>query len=338
MKKYIILITVFLLCSCQQKAKEQNVKIRIIEEGITSIIDPYAEIEILADSIALPEGPVWDTNTNTLFFSDVINNSVHSWNKNEGVKTHISPSGNTGYADNLGEGILGANGLKLTSSGSLILCQHGDRRLALIENIATTEPEFSTLVDNYNGKRLNSPNDMSIAKDGSIYFTDPPFAFFDLQAFSFVETEMRELDFNGVFKLSPNAQKLELITDQIDVPNGIALSPDQKTLYVNKMGMLDGNPEVKKIDLETLKVETLFSGKELAGQFEGNFDGMKVHSSGNIFTSGPGGLLVISPEGELKASIDFGHITNCAFDDDEEYLYATGFVNNPKIFRIKLQY
>ena len=103
------------------------------------------------------------------------------------------------------------------------------------------------------------------------------------------------------------------------------------------MGFIDGSRKIKKINLETMGMSTLFDGAELPEEDEGNFDGMKVHSSGNIFTTGPGGLLVISPEGKLLGKIDFGTITNCAFDDDENYLYATGFINNTKVYRIKLK-
>ena len=103
------------------------------------------------------------------------------------------------------------------------------------------------------------------------------------------------------------------------------------------MAIIDGSRKILKINLENMEISTLFDGANLPSEDEGNFDGMKVHSSGNIFTSGPGGLLIISPEGRLLGKIDFGHITNCAFDDNEKYLYATGFVNNPKVYRIKLK-
>ena len=144
------------------------------------------------------------------------------------------------------------------------------------------------------------------------------------------------MNFNGVFKFNPNDNSTTLITKDIDVPNGIALSEDEKSLYVNKMGILDNSPAIKKINLEfgTNEVETFLVMVEinsLFGKVEGNFDGMKVHSSGHVFTSGPGGLLVISPSGKLKAKIDFGHITNCAFDNNEKYLYATGFLSNPNL-------
>ena len=337
MKKLFLAFSFLVFTFCNSEKKEPNSKIKIYDNSIESIIDISAEIEIIADSVALPEGPVWDEKSNSLYFSDVISNKIFRWNELNGTSEFIVPSGNTGYAPNLGEGILGANGLALDIDGNLILCQHGDRRIAMLKNMESDVPKFETIVDNFEGKTLNSPNDITLSKDGTMYFTDPPFAFFDAATFSFVETEMRKLNFNGVFKYNPNDNTTTLITKDIDVPNGIALSEDEKSLYVNKMGILDNSPAIKKINLETNEVKTFFDGKDLFGKAEGNFDGMKVHSSGHVFTSGPGGLLVISPSGKLKAKIDFGHITNCAFDKDEKYLYATGFLSNPKVYRVKLK-
>ena len=313
-----------------------NPKIEIYNSSIESIIDVSSEIEVLADSISLPEGPVWDSNSKSLLFVDVMGNKLYKWNETDGTSVYISPSGNTGYAPNVDFGLLGANGLAINSDGDIVVCQHGDRRVALIENSPSTNPNFVTVVDNFEGKKFNSPNDLVYASDGSFYFTDPAFGFFNLQTFQFVEDEVKKLDFNGVYNFNPNDNKLSLVTKEIDLPNGIGLSPDNNTLYVNKMGLLDGNPRIISINLETNESSILFDGKELSESYEGNFDGMTVHSSGNIFTSGPGGLLVISPEGDLMAKIDFGHLTNATFDDDESYLYVTGFVNNPKVYRIKL--
>ena len=263
-------------------------------------------------------------------------NKLYKWNEEEGTKEYISPSGNTGYAPNVNLGLLGGNGLLIDENGDIIVCQHGDRRLAKIENASSNSPNFTTLIDNYEGGRFNSPNDLTYASNGDIYFTDPSFGFFNLETFQFVDSELKDLDFNGVYKFNVNTNALSLITDQIDLPNGIALSPDEKSLYVNKMAFIDGNRKILKINLESMEMTTFFDGAELPQEDEGNFDGLKVHSSGNIFTSGPGGLLIISPEGKLQGKIDFGTITNCAFDDKEEYLYVTGFVNNPKVYRIKL--
>ena len=332
---FIIFIIFWKFISDEQPVP--NPKIEIYNSSIESIIDVSSEIEVLADSISLPEGPVWDSNSKSLLFVDVMGNKLYKWNETDGTSEYISPSGNTGYAPNVDFGLLGANGLVINSDGNIVVCQHGDRRVALIENAPSTNPNFVTVVDNFEGKKFNSPNDLVYASDGSFYFTDPAFGFFNLQTFQFVEDEVKKLDFNGVYNFNPNDNKLSLVSKEIDLPNGIGLSPDNNTLYVNKMGLLDGNPRIISIDLKTNESSILFDGKELSESYEGNFDGMVVHSSGNIFTSGPGGLLVISPMGDLMAKIDFGHLTNATFDDDESYLYVTGFVNNPKVFRIKLK-
>ena len=331
---FIVLI-IFWKFSSDDKS-EPNPKIEIYNPSIESIIDVSSDIEVLVDSISLPEGPVWDSSSKSLLFVDVMGNKLYKWNETDGVSEYISPSGNTGYAPNVNYGLLGANGLAINKDGNIVACQHGDRRIALIENLPSKDPNFFTVVDNFEGKKFNSPNDLVFADDGSFYFSDPAFGFFNLETFQFVDDEVKKLDFNGVYNFNPNDNKLSLVTKEIDLPNGVGISPDNKTLYVNKMGLLDTNPKIISINIETNESSVLFDGKELSEKYEGYFDGMVVHSSGNIFTSGPGGLLAISPNGELMAKIDFGHITNATFDDDESYLYVTGFVNNPKVYRIEL--
>ena len=341
MKKIILLSTVLIFNFCSDQKKVKNSKIEIYDQSIESIIDIYNEFEILADSITLPEGPAWDETTKSLLFVDVINDKILKWNEAEGVSEYISPAGNTGYAPNLGQGLLGPNGMTFDNNGNLLVCQHGDRRIALIKNTQNNKTNFETVIDSYNDKRFNSPNDLTVASDGSIYFTDPPFSFFDLNTFSFVESELRELNFSGVFKFDPSTKIVTAISEEIRVPNGLGLSPDEKFLYVNKMGKPFSSTKSKilKIDLSNLGVETLFEGEDLFEKYKdgSDFDGMAVHSSGNIFTSGPGGLLVISPNGKLMAKLDFSHITNCTFDSNEKYLYVTGFLDNPKVYRIKLK-
>ena len=175
MKKTLLLILITSI-SCSDRIP--NSKIEIYDSSIESIIDIYSQIEIIADSIALPEGPVWDSKSNSLLFVDIMNNKVHKWNSADGVSDFISPSGNTGYAPNLDFGMLGANGLAIDSNGKLFLCQHGDRRIAKTSINPSTKPEFLTVIDNYEGKKFNSPNDLVFGNDGSIYFTDPAFGFF----------------------------------------------------------------------------------------------------------------------------------------------------------------
>ena len=280
---FIIFIIFWKFISDEQPVP--NPKIEIYNSSIESIIDVSSEIEVLADSISLPEGPVWDSNSKSLLFVDVMGNKLYKWNETDGASEYISPSGNTGYAPNVDFGLLGANGLAINSNGDIVVCQHGDRRVALIENSPSTNPNFVTVVDNFEGKKFNSPNDLVYASDGSFYFTDPAFGFFNLQTFQFVEDDIKKLDFNGVYNFNPNDNKLSLVTKEIDLPNGIGLSPDNNTLYVNKMGLLDGNPRIISLNLETNESSILFDGKELSESYEGNFDGMTVHSSGNIFTS-----------------------------------------------------
>ena len=337
MKKLLLIVIIIANHSCKNLSNYESVDIRVYDESILSIIDLSSKIEVLADSIALPEGPLWDEKSNSLLFTDIINNKVLKWNEKEGVSDYIYPSGNTGYAPNSGEALVGANALNFDSNGNLILCQMGDRRVSIIKNSSTTNPVFETLVDNFQGKRLNSPNDIIISKDGFYYFSDPAFGFLNLDTFQIVDSEYREIDFHGIYKFNPKNRDLSLVTNEVSVPNGLALSLDQKYLYIKKMGVFDNNPKVLKLNLETKKISTLFDGKEISEEYGGDFDGIKVHSSGNIFFSGGGGILIVNPDGKLMARINFGNATNCAFDKEEKYLYVTGHLDNPKVYRMKLK-
>ena len=338
MNKILLVFALVLSIGCSRK--NTNPIIEVYNDEINSVIDVYAELEILADSLLLPEGPVWNKKSNELLFVDNLQNRILSWSPVDGIQDYILEAGNTGYAPNTGNGLLGPNGLALDDDGNLFICQIGDRRIAKTVIDSSYRQEFTTVVDNYESRRLNSPNDLVVSKNGDIYFTDPAFGFFDPQKFEFVDSELRELNFNGVFKLAKSDGKLTALDDGPGVPNGLGLSPDERFLYVNKMGapFSNSDSEIIKIDLATNQSETLYKGNELVAKYNNgtDFDGMDVHSSGHIFTSGPGGLLIISSEGELMASINTGQITNCTFNDDESYLYITGFLNNPKLFRIKM--
>ena len=337
MRKLYLILILLLNYSCQTLSSYESPDVIVYDESILSIIDINSRIELLADSISLPEGPLWDEKSNSLLFTDIINNKVLKWNEKEGVSDYIYPSGNTGYAPNSGEALVGANALNFDSDGNLILCQMGDRRVSIVKNSSTSSPVFETLVDNYRGKRLNSPNDIIISKDGFYYFSDPAFGFLNLDTFQIVGSKHREIDFHGIYKFNPKNKDLFLVTDQVSVPNGLALSLDQKYLYIKKMGVFDDMPKVLKLELENKKISTLFDGRKISEEYGGDFDGIKVHSSGNIFFSGGGGILIINPDGKLMARINFGNATNCAFDKDEKYLYVTGHLDNPKVYRMKLK-
>ena len=265
---------------------------------------------------------------NRLIFTDVRQNKIFTWDENDGVREYISPSGSTGYAPSFSDGGIGANGLAFDESGNIILCQHGDRRLAFLTNLGSKNPKFTTIVDNFEGKRFNSPNDLAISKSGDIYFTDPPYGF---KNFS---DKYREINFNGVYKYSKDGEVF-LISSNMSRPNGIALSLDEKYIYVNNSDP-QNDPKILRFKTSNFEEKLFFDGTELSKTYPGGFDGLKVHSSGNIFTTGPNGVLIISPNGKLLAMINYGKkITNCNFDNKEEYLYVTGFDD---ISRIKLKW
>ena len=304
-----------------------NSDITVFDESVLPIINKNAKIEILADTFIVAEGPLWDMSQNRLIFTDVRQNKIFTWDENDGVREYISPSGSTGYAPSFSDGGIGANGLAFDENGNIILCQHGDRRLALTSNMNSKNPKFTTIVDNFEGKRFNSPNDLAISKSGDIYFTDPPYGF---KNFS---DKYREINFNGVYKYSKDGEVF-LISGNMSRPNGIALSLDEKYIYVNNSDPKN-DPKISRFKTSNFEEKLFFDGTELSKKYPGGFDGLKVHSSGNIFTTGPNGILIISPNGKLLAMINYGKkITNCNFDDKEEYLYVTGFDD---ISRIKLK-
>jgi gluconolactonase len=325
MKKLTIIF--FLIPVILSSQVTTNNDISVFDDTVLSIISKNAKIEILADSFIVAEGPLWDSNKNRLIFTDVRQNKIFTWDEKSGVKDYISPSGSTGYAPSFSDGGIGANGLAFDKNGNIILCQHGDRRLALILNVKSKNPEFTTIVDNFKGKRFNSPNDLAISRKGDIYFTDPPYGY---KNFS---DKYREINFNGVYKYSKNGE-VSLISKDMSRPNGIALSLDEKYIYVNNSDP-ENDPKILRFKTSNFEEKLFFDGTELSKKYPGGFDGLKVHSSGNIFTTGPNGVLIISPTGKLLAMINYGKkITNCNFDNKEEYLYVTGFDD---ISRIKLK-
>ena len=324
MKKILFTIILFQIFSCSTSVKNNN-SIVVFDDSILNIIDTTAEIEYIIDSLSVAEGPLWDENSSSLLFTQVPKNKIYKWNEKDGYKVYISPSGFTNYAPVVPNiGLSGANGLTFDNNGNLIIAQHGDRRLTRLNNSPSKNPNFETIIDNYQGSRFNSPNDVVVSSKGDIYFTDPTFGFMNLSDGSFDES-VKELDFNGIYKYSVESG-IELLSTQVDLPNGLALSNDERYLYVNDSNTAV-NPIILKFDLENdNNSELFFDGSELAKENSGNFDGLKVHSSGNVFTTGPNGILILSEDGKLLANIKFKDmLTNCAFDSDENYLYVTGF-------------
>ena len=162
MKKLIILLLFILNNSFSQNTTDET--ITIYDKSVLTIIDKNAKIEILGENFKVAEGPLWDEKNKRLIFTDVRQNKIFTWDKLDGINEFISPSGSTGYAPSFDDGGIGANGLAFNNNGEIIICQHGDRRIAITGNEKSENPKFETIVDNYNGKRFNSPNDLSLQK------------------------------------------------------------------------------------------------------------------------------------------------------------------------------
>ncbi|NQT39781.1 MAG: SMP-30/gluconolactonase/LRE family protein, partial [Planctomycetes bacterium] len=289
-------------------------QIERVDPRFDAIVPPGAVLEKLAEGFEWTEGPVWVRDGGHLLFSDIPRNSVMKWKEGEGITLFMKPSGYTGGAPRGGEP--GSNGLLLDSSGRLILCQHGDRRVARLD----TDGLWTPLADRYRGKRLNSPNDAVFKSNGDLYFTDPPYGLEGEE-----QKTLGELGFCGVYRLSTN-NRLTLLTDQMTRPNGIAFSPDEKTLYVAQSDPKQAIWRAFDVADDGLITNgrVFFDATEWVGKLKGLPDGMAVDQSGNLFATGPGGVNVFAPDGTLLGRINSGEATaNCTFGDDGSVLYVT---------------
>lgn len=297
-----------------------NSSIEILDEAALGLIDPEAKLEVIAEGFEWTEGPLWLEKEQKLLFSDIPNNSVFQIDAKGETSLYLKPSGYTGEAARGGE--TGSNALILDPQGNLVLCQHGDRRMAKM-NVPLSQPkaDFVSIVDNYQGKRLNSPNDAIYDKAGNLYFTDPPYGL----EFN-VDDPAKELSFQGIYCLKTDGELL--LVDSISRPNGITFSPDQTKLIV-----ANSDPEHAvwyQYDIVSPGVvenrQLFFDSTDLVGKEgqQGLPDGMKMHSSGYLFATGPGGIWVFNPDGKVVARIYTGERTsNCAFSTDEKTLYLT---------------
>ena len=286
-----------------------------ISSDINKLIDLDSKIEILAEGFDWSEGPVWSKKLNSILFSDVPKNVIYKWNEKEGLSVFSKPIGYSGKVPNLKKA--GTNGLTIDSEGNLIICMHGDRMIAKMENLNTEK--LSSIIRSYNNKLLNSPNDLVYDSYGNLFFTDPPYGLLEGD-----NDKLKEIPFNGVYKLSPNGD-IELLIKNLTRPNGISISNDEKILYVANSD--NNNPIIMKYELSINGIknpEVFFDGKELAKNDIGLFDGLKVHPTGIVFATGPGGVLIIKENGDHIGTIRTEVRTaNCAFDDKFEYLYMT---------------
>ena len=292
---------------------------------INNLIEKSAKIEILADGFEWSEGPVWSSQLNSVLFSDVPENVIYSWNEDKGLGTFTRPIGYSGKVPNLKKA--GTNGLTIDADGNLIICMHGDRKITRLEKLNINRKV--TLVNSFDGNLLNSPNDLVYDSKGNLYFTDPPYGLLEGD-----NDKLKEIEFNGVYKVSPNGD-IEVLVKNLTRPNGISISNDEKILYVANSDK--NNPVIMQYDLSEEGAKNpriFFDGRELTKKDIGLFDGLKVHPTGNVFATGPGGVLVIKENGDHIGTIRTEVRTaNCAFDENFQYLYMT---SDMFLTRIKL--
>jgi gluconolactonase len=307
---------------CAPAAFAQNTKnfpsigrIHRQDPSLDQLIAPDAKIEVLAGGFEWTEGPVWYPPAGGLLFSDIPNNAVILWKEGVGTSVYMKPSGYTGVAKYSAEP--GSNGITVDLEGRLVFAEHGDRRISVL----TKDGGKRTLVDNYMGKRLNSPNDLIFDSQGNLYFTDPPYGL-PKQA----NDPTRDMDYCGVFRLSKDG-KLTLLTKELARPNGIALSPDEKTLYVAQSDRAAAIWMAYPLNSDgTIGKGRVFADAtaNMGKNGPGSPDGMKVDEKGNLFASGPGGIHVFSPDGKLLGRIETGEANaNVAWGDDGSTLYIT---------------
>jgi gluconolactonase len=273
---------------------------------LKSLIEP-GDPEQLASGFEFTEGPIWMPG-GYLLFSDIPADRIYKWTPEGGTEVWRAPSGNS-------------NGLTIDRSGRLIACEHGNRRVSRTED----DGSVVALASSYQGGRLNSPNDVVVKSDGSIYFTDPPYG---IDA----EPERREQACNGVYRIGPEGD-LELLADDFDRPNGLAFSPDESTLYI------DDSPRRHVRAFDVRADGTLANSRILADMDHpqpGSPDGMKVDVEGHLYVAGATGVWVFEPDGtRLGVIVTPERPSNCAWgDDDRKSLYITA---RTSLYRVRVQ-
>jgi gluconolactonase len=313
-----------------RERKEPRWSIRRMDPRFDLLVPKGAVVETVASGFDWVEGPAWDRESGSLLFSNIPENAIYRVRARERASLFLKPAGYSGTTPFAGREP-GSNGLAFLPDGRLVLCEHGDRRIARLER----DGNKTTLADRYQGKRLNSPNDLVLKSDGSIYFTDPPFglpATFDDAG--------KELPFQGVYRLAPDGT-LTLLTKELTAPNGIGFSPDEKTLYVSNAD----RENAVWMAYDVLEDGALGKGRVLfdatawarAGK-KGVPDGLDVDRSGNLFAAGPGGIHVIAPDGTHLGSFEIDvPAANSAWGDDAgpegSYLYIAA---DTAIYRVRV--
>lgn len=301
-----------------------------LDPALDALIDIKSPIEVIATGFKWAEGPAWVKKGGYLLFSDVPANVAYRWKAGEGAKPFLSPSGLAGPIPG-GVREAGSNGMLVDAKGDLLMADSGTRAIARV-NLATKQK--TVIAGAFEGKKFNSCNDLAIGRDGIIYFTDPPYGLSDGDT-----SPLKQLAFNGVFRVNADGSDVSLIDNKLKRPNGIDVSPGLDRLYVSQ-----SDPDAAKIFTCELAVDGSASTElvpfvdfsaEVAQKLPGLPDGMKVAKSGHLFASGPGGIYIIAPDGRKLGVISTGKAAaNCCFGEDGKTLFIT---SSDSVVRVRLK-
>lgn len=320
---------VVLLAACTSRESKTVGSIERIDAGLDKLISSSATLEIIGEGFEWSEGPVWVGKENMLLFSDVPKNIIYKWTEEKGVEPYLTPSGFTGTETTSHEP--GSNGL-IIHNDSLVLCQHGDRRIAKMNSsLDNPTPNFSTVSSTYEGKRFSSPNDAVYRSNGDLYLTDPPYGLGQQN-----DDPEKEQPHNGVYRVSPRGD-VSLLIDSLTLPNGIIFLPGEKKFIVS-----NSDPakaiwyEFELNDKDSVQQGRVFyNATSNVGTEKGLPDGLKADRDGNIFASGPGGIWIFNPAGTVLGKIKTPEaVANCALSPDEKTLYIT---SDMYLLRLKMR-
>ncbi len=332
MNRLFIFLFIAALCSCHHHdaAYKTIGSIEKLDPSLNAILSPDAKAEIIAEGFEWSEGPLWIEKDSMLLFSDVPTNTIYKWTAAKGKEIYLKPSGYTDSIPSICKEP-GSNGLILDSEGNLVLCQHGDRRMARMDApLDAPIAKFISLADKYDGKRFSSPND-AVYSMGELFFTDPPYGLSTQND----KDPKKEIPFNGVYKLKKDGTVI-LLTDSISRPNGIVFFSGGKRLLV-----ASSDPDKPNWYSFEVSGDSLINGKIFYSaavhdkKLKGLPDGLKIDKNGNVFATGPGGLYIFNSAGKLLGKLTLENATsNCAFSPDEKTLYIT---NDMYVLRLKMR-
>jgi len=327
MKK--IMLPLLLLAQVIIVSAQEVGSIEFVSNDLEKIIKKDAKVEVIADGFQFTEGPYWFDKEKMLLFSDVPGNTIYKWTEAKGKEVYVKPGGYTDTAKR--GGFMGPNAIIRTPDGKLWVCQHGDRRIAQMDApLNAPASKFITIAGSYDGKRLNSPNDLFLAKNGDLYFTDPSYGFERGD-----RDPKKEMKFQGVYRRDKSG-KVSLLIDSIESPNGIGIMPNGKTLLVSNS---DGRK--KRWYAYDLAANGSLSNARIfydvsAEKGAGGCDGFKIDAQGNVFAAGPGGIWIFTKDAKLIGKIKMNGVTaaNCALTPDGKTLYITA---SQYLLRVKMR-